>query len=71
MFKGLHPPTIIAFGTLISVLAVVFYAFLYPVRAEIADLKEGQKAIETKFERKFEKMDGKLDRILAHPPQIK
>ena len=38
--EGLHPPTIIAFGALISVLAVVFYALLYPVRKDLEDLKK-------------------------------
>ena len=56
MFEGLHPPTIIAFGALISVLAVVFYALLYPVRKDITDLKEGQKAIEAKFDKKFDEL---------------
>ena len=56
MFEALHPPTIIAFGALISVLAVVFYALLYPVRKDITDLKEGQKAIEAKFDKKFDEL---------------
>ena len=54
--ESLHPPTVIAFGALIFVLAVVFYALLYPVREkqehfekrldsfdnELKDLKAGQ-----------------------------
>ena len=49
-----HPPTIIACGALISVLAVVFYALLYPVRQnqkhlekDVNELKKGQTKLET------------------------
>ena len=40
MFEALHPPTIIAFGALISILAVVFYALLYPVREKQAQFEK-------------------------------
>ena len=64
MMEGLDPQTIIAFGTVVSVLAVIFYAFLYPVRQnqarfeaelkevkrDIASLREGQLRLEGKIE---------------------
>ena len=50
MFEALHPPTIIAFGAVISVLAVIFYALLYPVREKIEDLKAGQKDLGKKID---------------------
>ena len=55
MFEALHPPTIIAFGALISVLAVVFYALLYPVREKQAQ-----------FEKRLNNIESKLDLVLAN-----
>ena len=66
--ETLHPQTIIAFGTLVSVLAVVFYAFLYPVRdkqarfeIELKDLKAGQ----AKLEKRMDSIENKLDQLIA------
>ena len=76
MFEGLDPQTIIAFGTLVSVLALIFYAFLYPVREnqrrfeselkdvkkEIGDLKAGQ----VKLEAGQARLEGLIKELLIH-----
>ena len=60
MFEGLHPPTIIALGALISILGFVFYALLYPVRekqsqmeADIKELKAGQ----ARFDKRLDSLE--------------
>lgn len=73
MFEGLHPPTIIALGALISILGFVFYALLYPVRekqsqmeTDIKELKVGQAKLEAgqvKLEEGQARFDRRLDSL--------
>ena len=73
--ETLHPQTIIALGVLISVLAVVFYALLYPVKEnqarfeiELKELKTGQANLDKRMDSLEKRMDGiesKLDQLLA------
>ena len=49
MLEGLHAPTILAFGALVSVLAVIFYALLYPLREKQALFETELKEVKTEI----------------------
>ena len=64
---------IIVVAAVCSIITLVQYAFFgrfedrfSRIEKDIKELRDGQKALETKFERKIDKIDDKLDRILAN-----